>query len=80
MVSLYLQMIGVFLWHMPFISGAAVFFQCSGQGSQASLTLQSELGVVCQCYFSGYEVRSYAPNGIETITPDYVLTNVISVS
>ena len=57
------------------------FFQCLGQGSQASLTLQSELGVFCRRYFPGYELygRSYAPNGIETITPDYVLINVISV-
>ena len=65
---------------MPFISGAAGLFQCLGQGFLASLTLQSELGVLCQRYFPGYEFygNSYANNGIESITPDYFLINVIS--
>ena len=57
------------------------FFQCLGQGYLASLTLQPELGVLCQRYFPEYELygRSYAHDGIETITPDYFLINVISV-
>ena len=80
MVSLYSQMIGAFCGTCHSLVVLQYFFQCSGQGSQASLTLQSELGVVCQCYFSRYEVRSYDPYGIETITPDYALINVISVS
>ena len=80
MVLLLLQLIGAFLWHTPFISSAAGLFQCLGQGFLASLTLQSELGVLCQRYFPGYEFygNSYANNGIETITPDYFLINVIS--
>ena len=57
------------------------FFKCVGQGTLAPLTLQSELGVLCQRSFPGFELdgRSYAPNGIETITPYYFLINVIVV-
>ena len=80
MVSLYSQTIGAFCGTCHSLVVLEYFFQCSGQGSQASLTLQSELGVVCQFYFSGYDGRSCAPNGIETITPDYVLIKVISFS
>ena len=54
---------------MSFISGAAGLFPCLGQGFLESLTVQSELGVLCQ---------RYANNGIETITPDYFVINVIS--
>ena len=56
-VSLFLQLIGVFFCE-TYHSYAVVqyFFQCLGRGSLASLILQSELGVVCQCYFPGYEL------------------------
>ena len=81
MVSLFLQMIGVFCDTCHSLAVLQYFFHCLGQWSQVSLTFQSVQGAVCQRYFPGYEIyyRSYAPNSIETITPDYVLINVVSV-